>query len=132
MAPVMWMAEGITSQPYSTPPSSMPDAGPPGRITVRARAFLASRSYTADSRAPVPQAKSATRSVPMAAASAQSTPSSLARPGPAGLPGRQGVEGGEVLAVRNQALEDAAGQVVGLVYAGGADRLRRSRAGGAG
>ena len=73
----------------------------------------------------MPQAKSATRNWPMEAGSAQSTPSSLATASRArsAAEGRQGVEGGEVLAVGNEALEDAAGQVVGLVYAGGADRL---------
>ena len=33
----------------------------------------------------------------------------------------QGVEGGEVLAVGDEALEDAAGEVVGVVHAGGVD-----------
>ena len=73
---VMCTADGITSQPYST--SSIITLcsfakSPPARSWRDAIC-----SYTAESSAPVPQVKSPIRSLPIASASLQSTPSILA------------------------------------------------------
>ena len=103
------MAEGSTSQPYSA--SSIIGLCRSAAASPPARSWrLANCSYTADSSAPVPHAKSATRNLPMAAASAQSTPLQLgdgdARKQRGGSSGQR-VESGEILAVRNQLLEYA-------------------------
>ena len=73
----------------------------------------------------MPQAKSPTRRLPISSALDQSTPSSLATASRASSAADAGerVEGGEVFAVGDEPLEDAAGQVVGVFDAGRVDGL---------